>query len=91
LVIQLICFPADDIPPISRCLVTHAHHLKEMESPVSLISCTLTNDSHQYYCVGTAFVHPEEAEPKSGRLILFHLDDGETDFRYYYILVLVEL
>ena len=58
------------------CLVTHAHHLKEMESPVSLISCTLTNDSHQYYCVGTAFVHPEEAEPKSGRLILFLLDEG---------------
>lgn len=58
--------------------VTHAHHLKEMESPISLISCTLTNDLHQYYCVGTAFVHPEEAEPKSGRLILFLFDDGKT-------------
>lgn len=66
-----------------RCLVTHAYHLKEMESPVSLISCTLNKDSHQYYCVGTAFVHPEESEPKSGRLILFHLHDGESALLYY--------
>ncbi|XP_028397691.1 DNA damage-binding protein 1-like [Dendronephthya gigantea] len=57
--------------------VTHAHHLKEMECPVSLISCKLTKGSHQYYCVGTAFVRPEDAEPKSGRLILFHLEDGK--------------
>ena len=50
-----------------------------MESPMSLISCTLNNDSsHQYYCVGTAFVRPEEAEPKSGRLILFLLEDGKS-------------
>ena len=49
---------------------------------MSLISCTLNNDSHQYYCVGTAFVHSEEAEPKSGRLILFHLQDGKSAVLY---------
>lgn len=57
--------------------VTHAVHLQDMETPVSLISCKLTNDSHDYYCVGTAFVYPEETEPKSGRLILFHLAEGK--------------
>ena len=64
--------------------VTHAHHLKEMENPVSLVSCKLGKDSHQYYCVGTAFVHPDESEPKSGRLVLFHLDDGENFYKELY-------
>ena len=52
-----------------------------MESGISLISCQLGKDSQQYYCVGTAFVMPEEAEPKSGRLILFQLEDGKIAAR----------
>lgn len=50
-----------------------------MESPTSLISCRLANDSNDYYCVGTAYVYPEEAEPKNGRLILFHLAEGQIN------------
>jgi hypothetical protein len=40
------------------------------------MSCSLTDDSNTYYCVGTAYVFPEEAEPKSGRLLLFQLSEG---------------
>ena len=66
--------------------VTHAHDLQDHEWATSLISCNLSGDpnssysgtaaSNTYYCVGTAFVFPEEAEPKTGRLILFQLLEG---------------
>ena len=64
--------------------VTHAHDLQDHECATSLISCTLgdpnssyiSGTSNTYYCVGTAYVFPEEAEPKTGRLILFQLLDG---------------
>ncbi|PFX32002.1 DNA damage-binding protein 1 [Stylophora pistillata] len=67
-------------------LVTHAHDLQDHECATSLISCTLSGDpnssytsgmSNTYYCVGTAYVHPEEPEPKTGRLILFQLLEGK--------------
>ncbi|CAH3106628.1 unnamed protein product [Pocillopora meandrina] len=66
--------------------VTHAHDLQDHECATSLISCTLSGDpnssyssgtSNTYYCVGTAYVFPEEAEPKTGRLILFQLLEGK--------------
>ncbi|XP_031549547.1 DNA damage-binding protein 1-like [Actinia tenebrosa] len=57
--------------------VTHAHQLKDNECATSLMSCTLSDDPNTYYCVGTAFVFPEEAEPKSGRLLLFQLTEGK--------------
>ena len=64
--------------------VTHAHNLQDHECATSLMSCTFgdPNNSHisgtsnTFYCVGTAYVFPEEAEPKTGRLILFQLLDG---------------
>ena len=66
--------------------VTHAHDLQDHECAVSLISCTLSGDpnssfsssgtSNTFYCVGTAYVYPEDPEPKTGRLILFQLLEG---------------
>ncbi|XP_068761921.1 DNA damage-binding protein 1-like [Montipora capricornis] len=67
--------------------VTHAHDLQDHEWATSLISCNLSGDanssysgtaaSNTYFCVGTAFVFPEEAEPKTGRLLLFQLLEGK--------------
>lgn len=67
--------------------VTHAHDLQDHECATSLISCTLSGDpnssfssngsSNTFYCVGTAYVFPEEPEPKTGRLILFQLLEGK--------------
>lgn len=54
-----------------------------METPVSLISCKLANENNDYYCVGTAYVYPEDTEPKNGRLILFQLEEG--NIVYYFI------
>ena len=42
------------------------------EFATSLISAKLGDDPNTYYIVGTAIVHPEEAEPKQGRIIIFH-------------------
>lgn len=58
-------------------LVSHAHQLLPNEHATSLLSAKLGDDPHVYYIVGTAMVHPEEAEPKQGRIILFHFADGK--------------
>ena len=42
-----------------------------------LISAKLGEDPNTYYIVGTAMVQPEEAEPKQGRIIIFHYTDGK--------------
>ena len=46
----------------------------------SLISAKLGDDSNTYYIVGTAMVNAEEAEPKQGRIIIFHYTDGKLVF-----------
>jgi len=58
-------------------VVLHAHQLLPNEHATSLLSAKLGDDPHVYYIVGTAMVHPEEAEPKQGRIILFHFSDGK--------------
>lgn len=72
--------------------VTHAHDLQDHECATSLISCTLSGDpnssfssngtSNTFYCVGTAYVFPEEPEPKTGRLILFQLLEGRKKTQF---------
>jgi DNA damage-binding protein 1 len=57
--------------------VLHAHMLRPNEHALSIMSAKLGEDSATYYVVGTAFVNPEEAEPKLGRLILFAWQDGK--------------
>lgn len=48
------------------------------EYATSIVSCKLGNDTNTYYIVGTAMVYPEEAEPKTGRIIVFQYSDGKT-------------
>ena len=58
-------------------LVLHAHTLMPNEFATSLISAKLGEDPNTYYIVGTAMVYPEEAEPKQGRIIIFHYHEGK--------------
>ncbi|XP_052801738.1 DNA damage-binding protein 1-like [Mya arenaria] len=58
--------------------VLHAHTLLPNEFATSLLSAKLGDDPNTYFIVGTAMVHPEEAEPKQGRIIVFHCNDGKV-------------
>lgn len=58
--------------------VLHAHQLLQNEYALSMVSCKLGRDPAVYFVVGTAMVYPEEAEPKQGRIIVFHYTDGTS-------------
>ena len=52
------------------CLMNHqtfeflsTHPLDQYECGCSMISCSFSDDNNFYYCVGTAYVLPEENEP----------------------------
>lgn len=49
----------------------------QTEYCLSLISARLGDDPTYYYIVGTAIVNPDESEPKQGRIIMFHVEDGK--------------
>uniref|UniRef100_A0A8C5BL77 DNA damage-binding protein 1 n=1 Tax=Gadus morhua TaxID=8049 RepID=A0A8C5BL77_GADMO len=57
--------------------VLHAHQFLPSEYALSMVSCRLGRDTSVYFVVGTAMVYPEEAEPKQGRIIVFHYTDGK--------------
>jgi DNA damage-binding protein 1 len=57
--------------------VLHAHQFMQTEFALSLISAKLGDDPNTYYIVGTAIVNPEEPDPKVGRIIVFHFNDGK--------------
>ncbi|XP_073706181.1 DNA damage-binding protein 1 [Garra rufa] len=57
--------------------VLHAHQFLQNEYALSMVSCKLGRDPAVYFIVGTAMVYPEEAEPKQGRIIVFHYTDGK--------------
>ncbi|KAK1784941.1 hypothetical protein P4O66_018374 [Electrophorus voltai] len=57
--------------------VLHAHQFLPSEYALSLVSCKLGKDPTVYFIVGTAMVYPEEAEPKQGRIIVFHYTDSK--------------
>ncbi|AQK88922.1 DNA damage-binding protein 1a [Zea mays] len=50
--------------------------LDQYECGCSIISCSFADDSNVYYCVGTAYVIPEENEPTKGRILVFAVEDG---------------
>lgn len=56
--------------------ILHAHRLMPQEFAMSLVSCKLGDDPATYYVLGTAFVYPDDAECKLGRLLMFQLSDG---------------
>lgn len=62
-----------------HCLssVLHAHQFLQNEYALSLVSCKLGKDPNTYFIVGTAMVYPDEAEPKQGRIVVFHYSDGK--------------
>lgn len=57
--------------------VLHAHQFMQTEYALSLMSAKLGDDPNTYYIVGTAFVYPEEADPKVGRIIIYHYSEGK--------------
>ncbi|KAJ6654120.1 hypothetical protein lerEdw1_007388 [Lerista edwardsae] len=57
--------------------VLHAHQFLQNEYALSLVSCKLGKDPNTYFIVGTAMVYPDEAEPKQGRIVVFHYSDGK--------------
>lgn len=55
--------------------IHHAHQLASHENPLSIISYTFRD--HSYFIVGTAFVFPEENEPKEGRILVFEVTESK--------------
>lgn len=53
------------------------YQLDTYENGCSIISCSFSDDNSVYYCVGTAYVLPEENEPTKGRILVFAVEDGK--------------
>ncbi|XP_022727310.1 DNA damage-binding protein 1a isoform X2 [Durio zibethinus] len=51
--------------------------LDTFECGCSVLSCLFSDDANVYYCVGTAYVLPEENEPSKGRILVFVVEDGK--------------
>ncbi|KAL9270792.1 DNA damage-binding protein 1-like protein [Drosera capensis] len=51
--------------------------LDTYECGCSILSCSFSDDANVYYCVGTAYVLPEENEPTKGRILVFAVEDGK--------------
>ncbi|XP_022954780.1 DNA damage-binding protein 1 [Cucurbita moschata] len=51
--------------------------LDTYEYGCSILSCSFSDDSNVYYCVGTAYVMPEENEPTKGRILVFVVEEGK--------------
>lgn len=45
--------------------------LDQFECGCSILSCSFSDDTNVYYCVGTAYVMPEENEPTKVSSLLF--------------------
>ncbi|XP_078433681.1 DNA damage-binding protein 1a-like [Wolffia australiana] len=51
--------------------------LDSYEYGCSILSCSFADDNNTYYCVGTAYVLPEEPEPNKGRILVFAVEEGK--------------
>lgn len=47
--------------------VVSTYSLDTFEYGCSILSCSFSDDGSVYYCVGTAYVLPEECEPTKAR------------------------
>ncbi|KAE8668377.1 DNA damage-binding protein 1 [Hibiscus syriacus] len=56
---------------------TSTYPLDIYEYGCSILSCSFSDDPNVYYCVGTAYVLPEENEPTKGRILVFIVEDGK--------------
>ncbi|KAL0305441.1 UNVERIFIED_CONTAM: DNA damage-binding protein 1 [Sesamum radiatum] len=52
-------------------------HMCPFNSAAFPDSCSFSDDNNVYYCVGTAYVMPEENEPTKGRILVFAVEDGK--------------
>lgn len=70
-------------------LVSHAYQLCPQENVLSIASCTLAlpggEEERNVFLVGTALVRPEEKEASVGRLMVFHVNNGN------YILFVIKI
>lgn len=57
--------------------IVSTYSLDTFEYGCSILSCSFSDDSSVYYCVGTAYVLPEECEPTKGRILVFMVEDGK--------------
>lgn len=57
--------------------VISTYPLDTFEYGCSILSCSFSDDNNVYYCVGTAYVLPEENEPTKGRILVFIVEDGK--------------
>lgn len=57
--------------------VLHSFQFAANECALSIVSARLGNDPTAYYIVGTCFVHPDESEPKLGRIFIFQWVDNK--------------
>lgn len=57
--------------------IISSYALDTYENGCSILSCSFTDDNNAYYCVGTAYVLPEENEPSKGRILVFSVEDGK--------------
>ncbi|EYU19140.1 hypothetical protein MIMGU_mgv1a0005922mg, partial [Erythranthe guttata] len=53
------------------------YSLDQFECGCSILSCSFSDDNNVYYCIGTAYVMPEENEPTKGRILVFAVEDGK--------------
>jgi len=53
----------------------HRFEMDVNEVPCSVLSCAFTDDPLDYYCVGTAYMKPDEVEPNQGRILVFAVED----------------
>ncbi|KAF2317850.1 hypothetical protein GH714_041167 [Hevea brasiliensis] len=52
-------------------------HMCPFNSAAFPDSCSFSDDINVYYCVGTAYVLPEENEPTKGRILVFMVEEGK--------------
>uniref|UniRef100_A0A2P2KL79 Uncharacterized protein MANES_06G061000 n=3 Tax=Rhizophora mucronata TaxID=61149 RepID=A0A2P2KL79_RHIMU len=57
--------------------IMSTYPLDPFEYGCSILSCSFSEDGNVYYCVGTAYVLPEENEPSKGRVLVFIVEDGK--------------
>ncbi|XP_031500678.1 DNA damage-binding protein 1 [Nymphaea colorata] len=57
--------------------IISSYQLDTYENGCSILSCSFSDDNNAYYCVGTAYVLPEENEPSKGRILVFTVEDGK--------------
>ncbi|TXG48061.1 hypothetical protein EZV62_027355 [Acer yangbiense] len=53
------------------------YRLDTFEYGCSILSCSFSDDTNVYYCIGTAYVLPKENEPTKGRILIFIVEDGK--------------